>query len=75
MNIKAAQLANEWKIDQTVEIPMNEIENQKMDVYTEWVEMNLGRAGISRGDDFVRYNVFTGEYEINFNLRLESKLM
>ena len=70
MNIKAAQLANEWKIDQTVEIPMNEIENQKMDVYTEWVEMNLGRAGISRGDDFVRYNVFTGEYEINFNLDL-----
>ena len=39
-------------------------------MYTEWVEMNLGRDGISRGDDFVRYNVFTGEYEINFNLDL-----
>ena len=68
VNTKATQTAIEWKTNQTVEIPMNDIKMQKMDVYTEWVEMNIGRAGISRGNDFVRYNVFTAEYEIHFTL-------
>eukprot|EP00943_MAST-04B_sp_MAST-4B-sp1_P006001 g6001.t1 len=61
----------EWQSNEPVQVAIHEIESLKLPVRTKWVEMNLGRFGISRKNDILRYNVFTGEYSFEFNLDLK----